>query len=145
MSLSPPLPQPLVSPQLAPLQVLELSLKEDETTAREALEALVGACAPCLAVSLHVKFAAAGCTRNGADTGSLVLATPPYCSAPDIVDTHPLFMRPYAAPAAEAMLTIVAHEQFEPETRRLGIEFLLQFAEKAPATGALDQPSCTSS
>jgi hypothetical protein len=55
--------------------------------------------------------------------------------AADIVETHPTFMRPYAAPAAEAMLTICAHEEFESETRRLGIEFLLQFAEKAAATG----------
>ena len=52
------------------------------------------------------------------------------------METHPLFMRPFVAPAAEAMLTIVAHEEFEAETRRLGIEFLLQFAEKAAATGA---------
>lgn len=80
---------------LSPPQVLELSLRQDEAAAREALESLI-----------------------------------------ELVEAHPLFLRPVVGPACEAMLSVTCHADFDEETRGLGLEFLLKMAEHAPATGA---------
>jgi hypothetical protein len=51
-----------------------------------------------------------------------------------LVDHHPSFLRPFLEPAAGAMLTIVNHADFEPETRKLGMEFLVVLSEASGAT-----------
>ena len=44
----------------------------------------------------------------------------------ELVEDHPTFVRPYVVAVAGAMLRIVAHADFDAETRKLALEFLLQ-------------------
>ena len=54
-----------------------------------------------------------------------------------IVEAHPSFMNPYILPAAEAMLVIGSHEEFDADTRSVAIEFLLVYADAASSSGEL--------
>ena len=52
----------------------------------------------------------------------------------EMAGSQPGLVRPCAEGAARAMLAITGHDEFESETRGLGLEFLLVLAETSPAT-----------
>ena len=61
----------------------------------------------------------------------------------DLIEDHPIFVRPYVVPVADVMLRVVAHADFDVETRKLALEFLLTVSW-ASGKGAGGWPSTRS-
>lgn len=58
----------------------------------------------------------------------------------DLIEDHPVFIRPFVVPVADVMLRIVTHADFDAETRKLALEFLLAVRGGAGAPGAVGEP-----